>query len=80
MEKYTIRILYRDRNNPEKFVGVVEGVEDKITHGFVSMKGLWRILNSPVSSQGKGKIVSTDKEEPRSREELIDLFCGLREK
>jgi len=79
MERYTIRILYRNRETPEKFVGVVEGMGDTVTRGFVNMQGLWRILNSPGSGSGREKVVSSREGEHRSREELIDLFRSLRE-
>ena len=79
MERYSIRILYRNRETPEKFVGVVEGTGDTVTRGFVSMEGLWRILNSPGSGSGRGKAVPSREREYRSRGELIDLFRSLRE-
>ncbi len=79
MERYTIRILYRNRETPEKFVGVVEGTGDTVTRGFVSMEGLWRILNSPGPGSGREKAASSREGEHRSREELIDLFRSLRE-
>jgi len=80
MERYTIRILYRNRNNPEKLVGVVEGTGDTITRGFVSMSGLWKILNATVPGQVKKKDVSPGAEGHRSREELTELFWSLRER
>ena len=79
MERYTIRILYRNRETPEKFVGVVEGTGDTVTRGFVSMEGLWRILNSPGPGSSREKPVSSKERGQRSREELIDLFRSLRE-
>lgn len=79
MERYTIRILYRNRETPEKFVGVVEGTGDTVARGFVSMEGLWRILNSPGPRSGREKAVSSKERGQRSREEMIDLFRSLRE-
>jgi hypothetical protein len=79
MERYTIRILYRNRKTPEKFVGVVEGTGDTVTRGFVNMEGLWRILNSPASGSGGEKAVSSRERGRRSRGELIDLFWSLHE-
>jgi hypothetical protein len=79
MERYTIRILYRNRETPEKFVGVVEGTGDTVTRGFVNMEGLWRILKSPGPGPGREKAVSSRERGQRSREELIDLFRSLRE-
>jgi hypothetical protein len=79
MERYTIRILYRNRETPEKFVGVVEGTGDTVTRGFVSREGLWRILNPSVPESGREKAVPSRERGQRSREELIDLFESLRE-
>ncbi len=79
MESYMIRILYRNRDNPEKFVGVVKGTEDTITRGFVSMKGLWRILNAPSPGQDTERGTSPEAEGRRTREELLDMFWSLRE-
>jgi len=79
MERYTIRILYRNKETPEKFVGVVEGAGDTVTRGFVSMEGLWRILNSPGQGSGREKADSPMEREHRSREELIEMFWSLRE-
>lgn len=47
MERYTIRILYRDRENPGRFVGLVESDGDEGGRGFVNKEGLWKILGSP---------------------------------
>jgi hypothetical protein len=80
MERYTIRILYRNRETPEKFVGVVEGTGDTVTRGFVSMEGLWRILNSHGPGSSGEEAVSSGEKEHRSREELIELFWSLRER
>ena len=79
MDRHTIRILYRNGETPEKFVGVVEGTGDTVTRGFVSMEGLWRILNSPGPGSGREKAVSSREREYRSRGELIDLIQSLRE-
>ena len=79
MESYTIRILYRNRDNPEKFVGVVEGTQDTSTRGFVSMRGLWRILNTPRPGWDMEKVDSPEADGRRSRKELLDLFWSIRE-
>ena len=79
MERFTIRILYRNREAPEKFVGVVEGTGDTVARGFVNMEGLWRILNAPGPGAGREKAVPSRDRGQRSREELIDLFRSLRE-
>lgn len=79
MESYTIRILYRNRDNPEKFVGVVEGTQGTIARGFVSMKGLWRILNAPREGRDRENAVSPDAEGRCTREEVLDAFWSIRE-
>lgn len=79
MESYMIRILYRNGDNPEKFVGVVEGTQGTIARGFVSMKGLWRILNASREDREREKDVSPEMEGTRTREELLDMFWSLRE-
>lgn len=79
MERYSIRILYRDRNNPGKFVGVVERHGEDSKQGFVSMEGLWKILDSFEPDSDRGKVVPLERGGRRSREELIDLFRSLRE-
>ena len=79
MESYRIRILYRNRDNPEKFIGVVEGTQDRSTRGFVSMRGLWRILNPPRPGWATEKADAPEADGRRSREELLDLFWSLRE-
>ena len=80
MESYTIRILYRSRDNPEKFVGVVEGTGDTIARGFVSMKGLWRILNTPRPGRNREKAAFPEAEDRRTSEEMLDMFWSLRER
>jgi hypothetical protein len=77
MERYTIRILYRNRENPRKIVGVVEEEGGSATRGFVRMEGLWRILESPDPESGRGEAVSSGERGYRSQ--LIDLFRSLRE-
>jgi hypothetical protein len=79
MERYIIHILYRDRNNPGKLLGVVEEPGDKVKRGFVSMDGLWRILRTPVSGPGRRQDASFGEGRDGSREELLDLFRRLRE-
>jgi hypothetical protein len=79
MERYTIRILYRDRNNPRKFVGVVEEPGATVKRGFVSMDGLWRILKTPTPGSGREKAASFGEERDSFREDLLDLFRSLRE-
>lgn len=79
MESYTIRILYRNGDNPEKFIGVVEGTKDTATRGFVGMRGLWRILNTPRPGRDTEHADSPEADGRRSREELLDLFWSLRE-
>lgn len=79
MERFSIRILYRDMRNPGKLVGVLERNGEEAKRGFVSMEGLWRILNSPDRGSGGGKEISSGEGGRRSREELIDLFRSLRE-
>lgn len=79
METYMIRILYRNRDNPEKFIGVVEGTKDTPTRGFVSMQGLWKILNTPRPGWDTEKADSPEVDGRRSREEMLDLFWSLRE-
>ncbi len=79
MERFSIRILYRDRDNPGKFVGVVERNGDEAKRGFVSMEGLWRILNSLDRGPDRGSKISSGMGGRRSRDELIDLFRSLRE-
>lgn len=79
MERYTIRILYRNKESPEKLVGIVEGTGGTVTRGFVSMEGLWRILNSPGSGSGREKAGSSGEVGHSSRGELIDLFRSLRD-
>lgn len=79
MERFSIRILYRDRDNPGKFVGVVERNGEGAKRGFVSMEGLWRILNSPDRGPDRGNESASGEGRRRSREELIDMFRSLRE-
>ena len=79
MERFSIRILYRDRNNPGKFVGVLERHGEEAKRGFVSMEELWKILDSYEPEPDRGKVVSLEGEGRRPREELIDLFRRLRE-
>ncbi len=52
MERYTIRILYRDAGKTGKFVGVVEadGIAGK--RGFVNKRGLLHILTEMVGAEG----------------------------
>ena len=40
MERFSIRILYRDGNDPGKFVGVVERQGEEAKRGFVNMEEL----------------------------------------
>lgn len=79
MERYIIRILYRDTNNPGKLVGVVEEPGDTVKRGFVSMDGLWRILKTPNAVSGRRKAASYGEGRGSSREDLLDLFRSLRE-
>jgi hypothetical protein len=79
MERYIIRILYRDSNNPGKLVGMVEEPGATVKRGFVSMDGLWRILKTPNPESGRKKAASSGEEWDSSREDLLDLFRSLRE-
>lgn len=57
MESYTIRILYRNTDNPRKFVGVVEadGVAGK--RGFVDLQGLQHILEEMLGGTDRRRDV-----------------------
>lgn len=79
MGRFSIRILYRDRNNPGKFVGVVERQGEEAKRGFVSMEELWKILDSFEPEPDRGNVVSLESKRRRPREELIDLFRRLQE-
>jgi hypothetical protein len=79
MAKFSIRILYRDRNNPGKFVGVLEKQGEETKRGFVSMEELWKILDSYEPESDRGNVVFLESKRRRPREELIDLFRKLRE-
>jgi len=37
MERYTVRILYRDRENPGKLVGLVEAIGDPVRRGVLTV-------------------------------------------
>jgi hypothetical protein len=79
MERYTIRILYRNRENPAKLVGLLEeeGIAEK--RGFVSMEGLWRILNTMDSGKGRGRSGSPRESGRTCAENMVDLVSLLRE-
>lgn len=79
MERFSIRILYRDGNDPGKFVGVVERQGEEAKRGFVNMEELWNILNSCKPEPDRGKVVFLEDKRRRPREELIDLFRALHE-
>lgn len=55
MERYTIRILYRDTENPGKIVGVVEADGAAGKKGFVDVYGLLQIMNEMVGVTGREK-------------------------
>ena len=79
MGRFSIRILYRDRHNPGKFVGILEKQGEEAKRGFVSMEELWKILDSYELELDPGKVVSLEGKRRRPREELVDLFRKLRE-
>ena len=74
MERYTIRILYRDRENPEKIVGVVEGDGGGGRRGFVGKEGLWRILRFPDREVSPGQNISPRPGEDRGSGYVKEIF------
>lgn len=79
MERYSIRIVYRNRENPAKLVGLVEGEGIAERRGFVGMEGLWRILSTTDSGTDRERG-GIPEEGSRSRAgTLADLFSVLRE-
>jgi len=47
MESYIIRIYHRDRKDPQKVAGVVEGTGGEGKKGFLGPDSLWKILSTP---------------------------------
>ena len=79
MARYTVRILYRNEDDPAKLVGVVEeeGIDGR--KGFTGIRGLWRILASAESGKDR-RVQGFPREAGRIRPEtVVDLFSVLRE-
>lgn len=76
---FTVRILYRDKESPGRFMGVVEQEAVVGQRGFVNKAELWRILDSAGRAPGsRGKRSSAcGAGHPPSA--VLDLIRHLRE-
>ncbi len=76
-ERYTIRILYRSKEDPAKLVGLVEEAWVAERRGFVGMAGLWRILGGERGADRR--IDDCSRRRGRRRHTVADLFPDLGE-
>lgn len=79
MERYTVRILYRDTEIPGKFVGVVEadGVAGK--RGFVGLSGLMNILAQMVGEHDRKRNDSVPDRNVSAGRRAAEAFCAVRD-
>jgi hypothetical protein len=62
MESYIIRIYHRDRKDPQKVAGVVEGTRGEVKKGFLGPDSLWKLLSTPSP-----KPMTAKREPPRGK-------------
>ena len=56
MESYLIRIYRREKDNPERIVGIIEEIDTKEKHSFKNMSELGKIICPAMEKTGqKGK-------------------------
>jgi len=80
MERYTIRILYRDRENPGRFVGVMEtgGIPGK--KGFIGLSVLWKVLLHAIDARAGSEPESPAGILAKGGGRIEEIFRLLREK
>jgi len=62
MENYVVRIYHHKKNNPEKFIGVVEKIGDEGKKAFTNLEELWKILNpSRAGSSQRAEALGKNK-------------------
>ena len=80
MERYTIRILYRDRENPGRFVGVLERDRIPGKRGFVGLSGLWKVLLHAIDDRAGSEPESPAGNPATGEGRMEEIFRLLREK
>ncbi len=80
METYIIRIYQRDKKDPKKVAGIVEGVGKGEKKGFLGPDSLWRILTASWHESGRKEETSRGKRRSKDVLTLTEIMKQIAKK